>query len=382
MLYHALALADAGADVTLVGRAETPLPSDVRGHGAIRVEPLPARADRGGIGRQAGRWLVEAARLAGAVVRTAPDLVLVQAPPLFPAAFAALVASRCCGARFVVDWHNLGDGLLALRPRGAGAPAAFLAALERTLGRGADGHLAVSEELAAALPSRRDVFGARVFRDRPHGRFASPSAAEVSAFRATLLSSLGLPFGEPLLLALSPTSWGRDEDLFQLLAAVPLVEAALPREARPVLLIASGSGEGREAFEERARTLPPGRVAVRTVCVPGDDYPLLVRSADAGISLHRPAAGLDPPMKVADLLGGGAPVLELDAGPAPSSLVVPGRNGLRFADAAGLAAQLSRLASHADLLRALREGAAGSLRPGFAAAWRAEAAPLLLGRSA
>jgi beta-1,4-mannosyltransferase len=190
---------------------------------------------------------------------------------------------------------------------------------------------------------------------------------------------LGLPFEEPLLLALSPTSWGRDEDLGLLLTAAPLVASSLPPSARPVLLLASGEGEGRPAFEARSVTRPLSRVAIRTTFVPGDVYPLLVRSADAGISLHKPALGLDPPMKVADLLGSGVPVLELRAGPAPASLVVAGRNGLAFRGPADLAEALVRLASDPAALAALSAGAGASEDLSFRQAWAAEVAPVLLG---
>jgi beta-1,4-mannosyltransferase len=201
----------------------------------------------------------------------------------------------------------------------------------------------------------------------------------VSAFRAGLIGALGLPFAEPVLLALSPTSWGRDEDLDQLLAAAGTLASTLPAAARPVLLLASGDGEGRRGFEAKAASIRDSRAAVRTTFVSSDQYPLLVRSADVGISLHRPAAGLDPPMKVADLLGGGVPVLELRDGRTPESLIVDGRNGLAFRGPADLAGALARLASDPASLAALAEGARKSGYPSFGRAWASEAAPVLLG---
>ncbi len=379
MLYHARALADSGARVTLIGRAGSSMPVRFLDDHRIRVKFLPARRSRGAIGVEAGRWLLETGRLFAEMIRDAPNVILLQAPPLFPAALAALAASSLSDARFVVDWHNFGDGLLALRPGGSGPPAAVLAALERVLGRRADAHLAVSEELAAALRVRHDIPGARVFRDRPHERFSTPSAAEATAFRLELVRTLELPFEEPLLIALSPTSWGRDEDLDLLRTAAPIVDSSLPPSARPVVLLASGEGEGRSAFERRSATQSLRRVAIRTTFVPGDVYPLLVRSADVGISVHEPALGLDPPMKVADLLGGGVPVLELRAGPGPASLVVAGTNGLVFRDAADLAGALVRLASDPGALAVLRAGAGASEDLSFRRAWSAEVAPALFG---
>ncbi|HET7451552.1 MAG TPA: hypothetical protein VFL12_02330, partial [Thermoanaerobaculia bacterium] len=187
---------------------------------------------------------------------------------------------------------------------------------------------------------------------------------------------------EPILLALCPTGWGRDEDVDLLIPAAESAAAELPAGARPILLLVSGAGEGRESFEERARRFRAANVAIRTTFVSGDAYPLLVHGADVGVSLHRPVLGLDPPMKVADLLGGGVPVLELRDGPAPESLVVDGRNGAVFRNAAELAAFLVRFASGPEALEALREGARGSARPSFREAWIAEAAPLLLPETA
>jgi beta-1,4-mannosyltransferase len=48
MLYHALSLADSGADVDLVGYAEHALPTAVRTHPRIHVHPLapPVAAGR------------------------------------------------------------------------------------------------------------------------------------------------------------------------------------------------------------------------------------------------------------------------------------------------------------------------------------------------
>jgi beta-1,4-mannosyltransferase len=370
MLYHARALADSGARVTLIGRAGSSMPVRFLDDDRIRVKLLPARRPRATIGAETGRWLLETGRLLVEIVRGAPDVILLQAPPLFPAALAALAASSLCGARFVVDWHNFGDGLLALRPNGSGAPAATLAALERMLGRRADAHLTVSK--SSPLPSeRRDIRRSR-FRDRPHERFSMPSATEVAAFARSWFRCSGsfrrASFSLCRRRAGAATRSRPSADG----GAARIVPS---RSARPVLLLASGEGEGRPAFEARSATLLR-RVAIRTTFVPGDVYPLLVRSADAGISLHKPALGLDPPMKVADLLGSGVPVLELRAGPAPASLVVAGRNGLAEVRRMRRGARQAR---SIPPFRALSAGAGASEDLSFRQAWAAEVAPVLLG---
>src|SRR5262249_36586539 len=122
MLYHAQALADSGADVDLVGFVETEIDRGVAAHPRIRVHRLraPARLPRvllpvWGLLRVARQsfellWTL--------VVRVArPDLVLVQNPPAVPMLLVALIAARSRSARLVIDWHNFGYAMLALRLR-------------------------------------------------------------------------------------------------------------------------------------------------------------------------------------------------------------------------------------------------------------------------
>src|SRR5262249_22803095 len=143
-------------DVDLVGFVETEIDRGVAAHPRIRVHRLraPARLPRvllpvWGLLRVARQsfellWTL--------VVRVArPDLVLVQNPPAVPMLLVALIAARSRSARLVIDWHNFGYAMLALRLRPGHAVVRLACAYEKALGRRADGHLCVSQAMAAEL---------------------------------------------------------------------------------------------------------------------------------------------------------------------------------------------------------------------------------------
>src|SRR5262249_60393045 len=168
-------LADRGADVQLVGHEETGLPPEIATDRRIAVHVLPSPA----VGRRhtlprpvfllVASWnaVRAAASLLAALSATVrpASAVLVQNPPTIPALAVALAVARIRRARLIVDWHNLGWAMLALR-LGARHPVVRLVrAVARLLGRGADAHLCVSRALAAEL-ERWGIALATVFRDR------------------------------------------------------------------------------------------------------------------------------------------------------------------------------------------------------------------------
>jgi beta-1,4-mannosyltransferase len=80
-----------------------------------------------------------------------PDTVFVQNPPSVPTLLVALVVARLRSARFVIDWHNYGYTMIALR-LGQRSPLVLLHEwLERTCGGKADHHLCVSAAMRAQL---------------------------------------------------------------------------------------------------------------------------------------------------------------------------------------------------------------------------------------
>src|SRR5262249_23921810 len=174
------------------GHRAPELPPEIAGDGriAVHVLPSPAGARRHRLPRPlfVALALWNAIRAAAALRRvlsrtTGPgSLILVQNPPAIPPLRVALLVARARHARLVVDWHNLGWTMLALR-LGPRHPAVGLArAVERVLGRRADAHLSVSDALATEL-SRWGVGPATVLHDRPEAGFAPPQPEDRQRLR-------------------------------------------------------------------------------------------------------------------------------------------------------------------------------------------------------
>jgi beta-1,4-mannosyltransferase len=391
MLYHAQALADSGADVDLVGYVETDIDRAVAGHEHIRIHPLraPARVPRALF---ALRGLLRVARqslelLALLLVRVRhPDVLLVQNPPSVPTLLVALLVARARSARLVIDWHNFGYAMLALRLPPRHVVVRLARWYERELGRRADAHMCVSRAMASELEARWGIARAAVFYDRPAARFAPTSPAVRRELLARLQRDLQLPdTSRPIALVVSPSSWTPDEDFALLIEAAARCDAAMTQDAASfpdLVIVATGRGPLRERYARDMEGLRFHHLHLRTLWLSPEDYPRFLGAADLGLCLHRSASGVDLPMKVADFLGAGIPVCALDYGPCLGEVLRHGENGLLFATAAELACHLEALfrgyPDGALLLQRLRRNVAASAGERWADAWRTVARPLLL----
>ena len=394
MQYHALALADEGASVDLFGYRGHPPDRAVALHPRIRVHLLPAPLRQSApralfVPVALGDVAAQTAWLGRALLVRMPgiDVLLVQNPPAFPTLPLGRVIARARGCRLVVDWHNFGADLLALRLRGAKRTLGLARAAERAWGRGADAHLCVSEAMASHLAEVWGIPGARVLRDRPAKRVGPLSLFE----RQALFDRYGLDLqaaspDRPALVVTS-SSWTADEDFSVLLDAMRSWDAGATRGSARLprlLVVMTGAGPARAAWGRRIAALRLSRVQARTLWLDAEDYPRLLAAADVGVCLHRSASGVDLPMKIADMFGAGLPVCALDYGPVLRELVRDGENGRLFATGAELAGHLRALLEGfpgaTPALDVLRQGVARTNTLSWAEGWRREARPVFAAR--
>jgi beta-1,4-mannosyltransferase len=384
MQYHALALAAAGVDVDLIGLlGEEPWPavrrtSRITCHGIRPLSaPAPVRAAWNGV-RALSVLLFSV---------SAPDVILIQNPPTIPTMLVGVIAARFRSARLMIDWHNLGYCMLALRYPGRQRMIAVARWLEGALGRKADGNLCVSMAMQAALKSQWRI-DAVTLRDRPVEELFAAHTETRQDSRRRLSEILGANVAPETLVVISPTSWSLDEDFELLVDAIrrcgELIQQGEENGKRyhPLLLLVTGRGPRRATYEARFADLSTDRLRVFTTWLESDDYHRILRAADLGLCLHRSASGVDLPMKIADMFGARVPVIALDYGPVLKEIVEDGENGRLFADSLGLARLLTDLADTSEHANAQRDrltnGARIARRERWEDEWNAHARSVVL----
>jgi beta-1,4-mannosyltransferase len=403
MQYHARALVAAGVDVDLIGYEGTALPQFLT-HPRLEVHRLREaglrhRSKRSKVlyGLLATIDAIRASlRLGVALMRIRrPDLILVQSPPAMPTLQVAWLVARLRGSRLVIDWHNLGYTILALRLGRRHFAVRLARWLEMLFARAADAHLCVSRGFSRFLAERVKLKDSsehpvRVLYDRPASSFAPIERLEREQIRQALFVRLGIRNTSTLGFVVCPTGWTADEDFDLVIDAAGYLEDRIraweagdsKRRFPDLVVLVTGDGDRRAEFERRFAGLPARRIQLRTRWLEPEDYPRIVGSADLGLCLHRSSSGVDIPMKVVDLFGAGVPVFALDYGACLAERVRHGVNGRLFTNGRQLADLLFDLfeafpAESSELDR-LRNGARRSAHPTWEEGWTTEAKPVLV----
>lgn len=382
MQYHALSLAKHGADVVLVGYRESALHPDIVASNNIHIQPLSQSPQRlktdnkslfllyGPLKVLFQAWTL--LWILGFKTRHC-GYVLVQNPPSIPTLIIAHFVCFVRNSRLIIDWHNFGYSILALKLGNSHQWVRMSKAYERVMSWNAYGHFCVTDAMAKRLVQGYGLTTPVIpLHDRPASIFQGMDAQQRMEFlnkmpqlglceRATVES---VKSGQTKIIA-SSTSWTPDEDFSILLnALIDYSHRAKQGEAKPrILAVITGKGPMKAAFEsqiqqhERSGNLES--VTIKTAFFEDiADYAKLLGSADLGVCLHTSSSGVDLPMKVVDMFGAGLPVAgwgEFEAWP---ELVQEGVNGRSFKDARGLQKVLTDLFSgDSAALDKLRTGA-------------------------
>ncbi|CUA77471.1 beta-1,4-mannosyltransferase [Rhizoctonia solani] len=334
-----------------------------------------------------------------------PEYILVQNPPSIPTLVLVQLVCWLRECKLIIDWHNLGYSILALRLGEKHKLVKLAKFIECTFGKRAFLHLFVTDAMKKKLTQEWNLEGQTLtLHDRPPSHFRRSTPVEThdlfNRLQKTLPSSVQSflppshpPSTSPLTktvssssimsgfdpvfpvtsgiipredrpaLIVSSTSWTPDEDFSLFLEMLKKYESRAQAGGLPKLLaLITGKGPLRDYYMEKISRLERADkwewVRCVSVWLEPEDYPVLLGSADLGVSLHSSSSGLDLPMKVVDMFGCSLPVCALDF-ECLEELVKDGVNGLTFKTADELTDHVIKLLSNfpdTNQLDILRQG--------------------------
>lgn len=356
MQYHALSIAAKGGRAVIVGYVDSDVHPDIQANRLISVLPIPTFPKYLQTGNKLLFLLTAPLKVLHQIwslyyalgYKTAPaKWMLVQNPPSIPTLAVAQFLCIFRKTRLVIDWHNFGYSILALRLGNTHPLVRISEWYEGFFSARAHAHFTVTHAMARVLKSKWSL-NAAALHDRPPKHFQPLSQNERFAFLHRLPEAAqyapDIEKGS-WRLVVSSTSWTPDEDFSILLDALVAYSASATNQTSlpKILAIITGKGPQKEYYLEQIRKLNQGKqllnVVVITAWLSAEDYASLLGSANLGISLHTSSSGVDLPMKVVDMFGTGLPVAGWSKFEAWPELVTEGLNGRGF----GSAEELTRI---------------------------------------
>ncbi|MCJ1356996.1 MAG: mannosyltransferase [Icmadophila ericetorum] len=393
MQYHAISVAKRGGLVDLIGYRDSELHPEVLAQSSIVIHAIP-KVPRSLYTKSKSLFLVYGPLKVLFQIwsiwlvvgyRTKPaKWLLVQNPPSIPTLAIARIVCFLRNTRLIIDWHNFGYSILALRLGDRHPLVSISKWYERFFSHSAYAHFTVTEAMARILKRDYPITNqANIFplHDRPFGSFKPLTPIEGLTFLGRLpetTSSINAIALETLKVVVSSTSWTPDEDFSLLLSALTSYSdfATTTHPHLPELLvIITGKGPQKEFYAKKIFALKQeGKlemVTIKTAWLSTEDYAALLGSADLGVSLHTSSSGVDLPMKVVDMFGSGLPVVGWSKFEAWPELVQEGVNGRGFESAEGLRDVLVSLLGDVDgrELEGLKRGAVMESRRGWDEEW-------------
>lgn len=236
-----------------------------------------------------------------------PDVVLVQSPPVLPTILVGAISARFYGAKFIVDWHNLGYTILAQSVQNP-VIISIAKGIEILLSKLPDVNLVVSASQGDWMRVNCGVQAVALY-DRPNPeKFKKLSHEEAVLFRSSLLKKLEITENIKKIFV-SSTSWTPDEDFSILVEALLIMDQKL---SDPILVLVTGKGPLKQFYIDKIKALNLRQIIFRTAWLSYEEYAKVLGCADMGVCLHSSSSGLDLPMKAVDMIGAGLPVAALE----------------------------------------------------------------------
>lgn len=371
MNYHCLSLVKSGFRVLMIGYKENRQLNEIESNPNVTIIPLKPYPKHLQVGPQSIQYFLKTIFLSLTLLfcllihPVLPKFVLVQNPPSIPTLGLVYFFSKLSGSKFIIDWHNYGFTILALKNGPKHLLVKICKFFETYFGQKSDANLCVTDAMKDDLEKNFQI-KAITMHDKAHDRFRQLTLEEKHDFYLRLRKHYDLTdFGgenedstsftelssdggsvvykrvRPALIV-SSSSWTEDEDFNLLVEALDIYEQDASATKRKIICALTGKGPLKEHYEALFANKQFKNIRVNFIWLDPKDYPLLLGSADLGICFHKSSSNLDLPMKVVDMFGARLPVCALKF-PCISELVKENENGLLFESGSELAQQLKEL---------------------------------------
>ncbi|KAI5120229.1 hypothetical protein M0805_000043 [Coniferiporia weirii] len=214
MMYHAESFAKAHFQTYLIGFAgSTPIPSLER----LNVQLVHLSETPSGL-KNLPFLLLAPLKIAVQIcsilytllvlIPHPPEYIMVQNPPSIPTLALVQLVCKIRGSKLIIDWHNLGYSILALRLGNDHILVKVARKFEQFFGRTADIHLFVTCAMRDHLVKEWDLRGIKsVLHDRPPSSFKKAEVFETHDLFNKLHTSLSVDIPDSFLLpSLRPNS--------------------------------------------------------------------------------------------------------------------------------------------------------------------------------
>ena len=201
MQYHALSIASRGGRVDLVGYVESEVHPDIEASRFINIVPIQPFPKKLQFKNRLlfffctapwkVLWQAWSLYYALGYRTTACKWMLVQNPPSIPTLFVAQWICYFRKTKLVIDWHNFGYTILALRLGKDDAAVRMARRYEGHFSQTATAHFAVTDAMIKVLKSQFNI-NALALHDRPPALFQPLTSQQRDAFRSKLPSLLSL----------------------------------------------------------------------------------------------------------------------------------------------------------------------------------------------